>query len=119
MPDKTQSPMKASADRALKFDDAFEALQRKRGLGKVGIDIDSIKSLISADPDAAHDFVILQCALTAREPVRIQRAFMVAVLYGRITGDDSLQKSVKQLASASNLTHLLDRVTVRPDDRIR
>ena len=114
MAEEKRSIMRSNPEEALRFDEAFEALQRKHGLGKVGMDINSLKSLISSNLDAAHDFVILQCALAQQDPMHIQRAFMVAVLLGMETGDTSLRDQVKNVAASLNLTPLLDRISAKP-----
>lgn len=114
MAEEKRSIMRSNPEDAMRFDEAFEALQRKHGLGKVGVDINSLKALISSNLNAAHDFVIIQCALTQQDPKHIQRAFMVAVLFGMETGDTALRDQVKSVAASLNLTPLLDRMSAKP-----
>jgi hypothetical protein len=107
--------MRSTPKEAAEFDDAFEALQRKRGLGKRGINVDALTKLISSNLDAAHDYVIIQCAMTKVDPLHIQRAFAVAVLLGGMSGDSSLSDAVIKLAGELKLTNVLARMSTRQE----
>ena len=103
--------MRSTLEQVAKFDQAFDALVRSREPGRVGVDINSLKSLIAGNLAAAHDSVIVRCVQAPAEPAHIQRAYVIAVLIETMTGEASLKDQVKTLASSLNLTPALERVT--------
>ena|ERR1700677_3581363 len=105
------TPVRSTPEQVAKFDEAFEALVRSREPGRVGVDINSLKSLIGKSLDAAHDSVLVRCVQAREDPAQIQRAYVIAVLTETLTGDASLKNQVKTLAASLNLTSALERVT--------
>jgi hypothetical protein len=103
--------LRSAPEQVAKFDQSFEALLRSREPGRVGVDINSLKSLISGNLDAAHDSVVVRCVQAREEPAHIQRTYVIAVLIETMTGDASLKDQVKTLATSLNLTPVLDRVS--------
>lgn len=104
--------MRSTPESTAKFDDAFIKLQQKRGDGKVGMDIKAAKDLVAANPDSAHDFVIIQCVLAKTNTSHLQAAMVVAKLFGIVTGDEGLVREVRQVASSMGAAAVIDRIQV-------
>jgi len=102
--------LKATKDAVLRFQTAFEECQKPLGGGRTSLEVDKIKELVRSAPEAAHDFVLLQCAYATVQPAALQSAFIVAMILKLELADGTLINEVQRVAERLGATDTLKRV---------
>jgi len=92
------------------FEKFFRELQKlfqRVGGGKVGVDIDSVRSVVRSNKAAAYHYVEFQCIAAASQPGYLQPAIIVAGAYQVEFDDETLVELVLKRAKELNaMEHL-------------
>ena len=104
--------LKSSKEAVVAFQDAFFKLQTSLGSGRTSIVMGDVQDLVRSAPNAAYDFVQLQCAYAQVQPGTLQSAMIVAAILKTQTGDPSMLELVKQVAESVGKPEILKRIEV-------
>jgi hypothetical protein len=104
--------LKSSKEAVMAFEDAFLKSQTSVGGGRTSIVMEDVQDLVRSAPNAAHDFVLLQCTYAQAQPAALQSAMIIAATLKQQTGDDSMLEQVKQVAEALGKPEILKRIEV-------
>ncbi len=87
-------PTPASKQEILTFSKKFEKCLDNIGNNELAIDTIRLRDLVSLNPDAAYGFVELYCSMAQSQPAYLMTAYTVAMVYGIVFENDSLEKMV-------------------------
>lgn len=95
---------KVSNDMIIAFSLEFEKCVENIGNNELAIDGTRLRELVAANRDAAWGFVEVYCSMAREQPAYVMTAYVVAVTYEIVFGDDSLEKIVIERAKSLNAT---------------
>ncbi len=100
---------KVSDQEIVTFNENFEKCVENIGNNQLAIDTTCLRNLVSLNQNTTRVFVEVYCSMAQNQPAYVMTAYTVALVYGKVFGDNSLEKMVLERAKALNATeHILN-----------